>query len=63
MKTRTLKTGEQVAELDKPVTLTVYTKCPEKYMLVDRETGECYTGYATEGKNSWKKSEPCQIST
>jgi hypothetical protein len=45
------------------VTLTVYTKCPEKYMLVDRETGECYTGYATEGKNSWKKSEPCQTST
>jgi hypothetical protein len=57
MKTRRLKTGEQVTELEKPITLTVYTKCPEKYMLVDRETGERYIGYITEGKNSWKKIE------
>jgi hypothetical protein len=62
MKTRILKTGEQVTELDKPIILTVYTKCPEKYMLVDRETGECYTGCVAEGKNSWKRIESCQIS-
>ena len=52
---RKLVDGTEVAELDEAITLTVYTKCPEKWMLVDKETGEVYTGYATKGKNSWKK--------
>lgn len=38
-----------------PIMLNVYTKCPEKWMLVDKETGEVYIGYATKGKNSWRK--------
>lgn len=46
-----------VQELDSPRILTVKTKCPEKWMLVDRETGEVYTGHITDGKNSWKKTE------
>ena len=55
MKTRTLKDGEVVKELELPVTLTVYTRCPEKYKLVDMETGEEYIGYPTIGNSSWKK--------
>ena len=55
MKTRTLKDGTEVKELELPVTLTVYTRCPEKYKLVDMETGEEYVGYPTIGNNSWKK--------
>jgi hypothetical protein len=55
MKTRTLKDGTEVKELELPVTLTVYTRCPEKYKLVDMETGEEYIGHTTIGKNSWKK--------
>jgi len=55
MKTRTLTSGETVQELDKAVTLEVYTRCPEKYKLTDMETGEEYVGYATDGKNSWRK--------
>ena len=31
-------------ELKKPINLTVKTKCPEKLMLVDRETGQLYIG-------------------
>lgn len=31
-------------ELDKPVTLTVYTKSPQKWLLIDRETGVVYEG-------------------
>lgn len=27
-----------------PVELSVITKCPEKYLLIDRETGTVYTG-------------------
>jgi len=55
MKIRKLKSGEIVQELDKAVTLEVYTRCPEKYKLTDMETGEEYVGYATDGKNSWRK--------
>lgn len=55
MKTRTLTSGEVVLELDKAVTLEVYTKCPEKYKLTDMETGEEYIGLSTEGKHSWGK--------
>ena len=52
---RKLVDGTEAVELEYPVTLTVYTKCPEKWMLVDKETGAVYLGYATEGKNSWRK--------
>ena len=52
---RKLVDGTTAKELKDPVTLTVYTKCPEKWMLVDKETGEVYIGYVTKGKNSWKK--------
>lgn len=54
-KERILKSGERVRELNKAVTLTVYTRCPEKYMLTDMETGEVYVGYPTEGSSSWRK--------
>jgi hypothetical protein len=53
--TRTLKNGEQVPELEIPVILTIKTKCPEKYMLIDQETGEVYTPYSTPGSNQWRK--------
>ena len=55
MKTRTLKNGTQVQELDAAKVLTVKTKCPEKWMLTDMETGEVYVGYATDGNLSWRK--------
>ena len=55
MATRTLTTGQVVPELDKAVTLTVYTKCPEKYKLVDMETGEEYIGQDNSEQKSWKK--------
>ena len=54
-KTRKLQNGRYVNELDEPMTLTVYTKCPEKYMLTDMETGQKYIGRVTKGKSSWKK--------
>lgn len=58
--TRTLLDGRDVEELDKPITLKVYTKCPEKYMLIDMQTGERYIGYKTTGNNYWRKvNEEC----
>jgi hypothetical protein len=55
MKTRTLLDGTEVEDLDKAVTLEVYTKCPEKWLLTDMQTGEKYIGYKTEGTNHWKR--------
>ena len=54
---RTLLDGTQVPELERPKTLTVYTRCPEKWILVDRETGARYNGYSTDGNLSWRKLE------
>ena len=41
---RKLKNGEEVVELDTPVSLEVYTKCPGKWKLIDMETGQEYIG-------------------
>jgi hypothetical protein len=63
MKTRTLLDGRAVEEFDKPVTLKVYTKCPEKYMLIDLQTGERYIGTGSQGNQDWKRVETCRTST
>ena len=43
MKKRILQDGSKVDELDKPVNLTILTKCPKKWKIIDMETGQCYT--------------------
>lgn len=55
MNIRRLKDNTPVPELDEPVTLTIKTKCPAKWLLVDRETGEAYVPYETKGSNQWQK--------
>ncbi len=64
-KTRTLLDGNDVPELDKAVTLEVYTKCPEKYMLIDMQTGERYIGHydPDAGPSHWEKIETCRTLT
>ena len=52
---RQLKDGTTVAELDQTVELKVTTKCPGKWLLIDRETGEAYIAYDTPGKHQWRK--------
>lgn len=44
MKKRTLKDGSQVESHDKPIDLIIHTKAPEKWKLIDLETGEEYLG-------------------
>lgn len=36
--------GIEVAELDNAVDLTIHTKAPEKWLLIDLETGQEYVG-------------------
>ncbi len=58
MKTRVLKDSKEVQELDFPIDLVVHTKCPEKWMLIDLETGEHYVGQnEIEKYNQWKRLE------
>ena len=52
---RKLLDGSEVAELATAKTLEVVTKCPEKWMLVDLETGERYIGHTTNGPSYWNK--------
>ena len=44
MNKRTLKDGVEVESFEKPIDLIIHTKCPEKWKLVDLETGEEYLG-------------------
>lgn len=41
---RILLDGTKVEELNEPITLEVYTKCPSKWKLFDSETGQWYQG-------------------
>ena len=50
-----MRNSFEFEELDETVTLQVYTLSPKKWMLVDRETGQVYTG----NKNGyWDRLEP-----
>jgi len=42
--TRKLIDGAEVQEYDKAIDLTIHTKCPEKWLLIDLETGQEYRG-------------------
>ena len=52
---RQLIDGTVVQDHATSVELTIRTKCPAKWLLVDRETGEIYTPYVTPGPKHWKK--------
>jgi hypothetical protein len=39
-----MKKIKEFKQFDKPVDLVVHTKCPDKWLLIDRETGEIYQG-------------------
>jgi len=41
-----MRESKKFEELEQPIKLTVKTKCPEKYFLVDRETGDIFVGNA-----------------
>jgi len=41
---RKLIDGTKVEEYEKAIDLTIHTKCPEKWLLTDLETGQKYIG-------------------
>jgi len=52
---RKLLDGTDAKEFKIAKTLTIKTKCPSKWLLADKETGEVYVPHITEGKLQWKK--------
>jgi hypothetical protein len=42
-------------ELEGAVELTVKTKCPEKWLLIDRETGQVFQG---SNQGHWDRLDP-----
>lgn len=44
MKTRILQDGKVVEELEVARQLWINTRCPDKWLLIDMETGEQYKG-------------------
>jgi hypothetical protein len=55
-RTRILLNGTEVEEFEKAVDLTIHTKCPEKWLLIDLETGQEYIGSDTPNLyGKWKR--------
>lgn len=57
---RKLLNGQEVEELKQPVVLQVVTRCPDKYKLIDMETGQEYIGQNPgmgEKVMHWKKTK------
>lgn len=53
---RILQDGSEVESHDGTFELKVITKCPEKWKLVDLETGEEFTGLIpVAGQLTWKR--------
>ena len=42
-------------EFNDPVDLIVHTKCPDKWLLIDKETGEIYQGNSA---GHWDRLDP-----
>jgi hypothetical protein len=39
-----MRQSKKFEQLEEPIGLTVKTRCPEKYLLIDRETGNIFVG-------------------
>ena len=55
-KIRELITGEIAEEYPKATDLTIHSKCPSKWLLVDLETGQMYRGMKDPGPyGKWRR--------
>ena len=55
-KKRKLVSGKEVPDLGRVVNLSILTKCPEKWKIVDMETGQEYVARGTlEIYKQWKR--------
>lgn len=52
---KSIRKIKEFEEFDKPVDLVIHTKCPNKWLLIDRETGEMYQGNYS---GHWDRLDP-----
>ena len=58
MKFRKLINGDEVEDLKDAVDLSIFTRCPEKWILIDMETGQKYRGLKEPTKHGkWERLE------
>jgi len=50
-----MRNAKEFPEYDQAVNLRVDTKCPEKWLLIDRQTGEVYQGNVA---GYWDRLDP-----
>ena len=50
-----MREQKQFKELEEPISITIYTKCPQKWVLIDRETGQTYQGNLN---GHWDRLDP-----
>lgn len=50
-----MRKQKEFKELSNPVDLIVHTKSPEKWILIDRESGELYQG---NNNGHWDRLDP-----
>ena len=50
-----MRSSKEYKNFEESVDLLVHTKCPEKWLLIDRETGQIYQG--TNG-GYWDRLDP-----
>jgi len=50
-----MRKQKEFEELNNPVNLIVHTKSPEKWILIDKETGEIYQGNIN---GHWDRLDP-----
>jgi hypothetical protein len=50
-----MKKIKEFEEFDNPIDLVVHTKCPDKWLLIDRGTGEIYQGSSN---GHWNRLDP-----
>ena len=49
------RSSKQFQEIKEPLDLRVHTKCPQKWLLIDRETGQIYQG---NNNGYWDRLDP-----
>lgn len=55
-KIRELITGEHAEEYKDATDLDIHTRCPEKWLLIDLETGQMYRGMKSPGPyGKWRR--------
>lgn len=64
-KTRKLQSGRIVPQLNQEIEMTIWSKCPDKWLFVDLETGGIWhikEGFKQKNNSFWRSANEKEIS-